>query len=232
MRSILISQLVVVSTMVAGGRLALADETAAITVPSELREVVAQAVQRPPNPQETLALARTRLRDSIEQLERFLAAGDADNEERWRKWLELPHLKGEIEGPQPEVATLRAIHERYYQNQPGLELPAFLAVRRELGRYLTSWEYANSDSPHELFRTRLAEFEESMARLDGQPTRDDAERAASIVQWVAPLGEIGGQVASAARDRYCRVNGSAQISRRFINLLLAQDVKERNVISD
>ena len=232
MRRIVLSSVMLIGWFAAGGRLALADESAASPLSSELRAVVSQAAEHPPDPQETLAIARTRLRSSIEQLERFLASGDADNDRRWRQWLQLPRLKGQLEGQEPAVDALHSIHERYYENQPGLELPAFLAVRRELGGYLTSWEYANSDSPRELFRRRLVEFEETMERLDVHPTPADSQRAASIVQWVAPLGEIGAQVASAARDRYCRVNGSAQVSRRFINLLLAQDVQERNYISD
>ena len=198
----------------------------------ELQSVIAQAAERPPDPQETLAASRAGLVASIEQLERFLAGGEVDNSRRWQQWLNLPHLRTELERAQPDAPQLRSIHERYYQNQPGLELPAFLAVRRDLRQYLTSLDYSAAAAPNELFRRRLSELEECLARLEGHPTAADSQQAGAIVEWMAPLGDTGANVASAVRERYCRINGTAQVSRRFINLLLGQDVQERNFISD
>jgi hypothetical protein len=232
MRRIVLVWGLLLGLVVTTGALGLTGDELPSTVPSDLKAVILQAAENPPDPQETLAAARIRLISSIEQLERFLAGGEADNDRRWRQWLDLPHLKIQLEREKPDVAILRSIHERYYQNQPGLEQPAFRAVRRELRGYLTAWDYATSDSPRQLFRRRLAELEDCVARLDKHATEADSQRAGSIVEWMAPLGDIGARLASAVRGSYCRVNGAAQVSRRFINLLLAQDVQERNFISD
>lgn len=200
--------------------------------PDELRAAIAKAAAHPPDPGQTLATARTRLADSLDELDRTLSASDAENERGWRQWLDVPALRAELAKTDVNAAALKSLERRYYQNQPGLELPVLVAVRQRLGEFLTAWEYASADAPHELFRRRLKELEQCQARLAREASDADAQRAGLTAAWLAPLGEEGRAVASAMRALHGQANGNLQVSRQFINHLMAQDIQEQTFISD
>jgi hypothetical protein len=224
---------VVVGFIVLLAPLGLAQEaTPGATAWQELREAIARAAERPPDPQAVLAEARSGLIARLDQLEQFLAGGGEENQRQWAQWLKVSALRQELARPQPDVQTLRAIHARFFQNQAGLELSPVLAVRNGLSEFMTALEFASAPSPADLYRRRLAELEKCLGKLEAEPEVIDAHRAGAIAAWLSPLGENSAKLASAIQARYCRINGVAQISRRFINLLMAQKVEEQNFITD
>src|SRR5688500_19894331 len=99
-----------------------------------LEQALVRAVENPPDPQATLKDAHDRLRESIDQLEAFLARSGPEAARAWSQWVSLDDLKAEVARGEPDSAALRKVQERFFRNDPGLEMPAFLAVREHLQR--------------------------------------------------------------------------------------------------
>jgi len=196
---------------------------------ASLKQSLSQAAAQDPDPQRMLTVARDRLATAVDQLEWYLAEGGAKTLEGWRTWLDLPALKAELARPESNAQALRSLEDRYYKNQVGLEQRAFLAVRRELRRYLVAQEYASST---DLFRQRLEELAACVDRLESQPSQHDAHRAGAIVAWLEQLDDDLSPLARSVRARYCRENGVAFVSARTMNLLAEQNVSERRNITD
>lgn len=221
--------LVVVACMAA--RSPAAEEPVAGDLAS-LRQQIVQAAEPPPDPNLASESARLRLLASIERLERFLAGGGPEGALAWAQWLELPALHEQVNRPESEVAILESIQRRYYQNQAGLELAPFVAVRNDLRGYLIAREYARHEQPYDLFRGRLTELSQCLERLEVEPTSADAQQAGRLIAWIEPLSPAGPSIAAAVRARYCRTNALARVSGRFLNHLLSKDVSERSIITD
>jgi hypothetical protein len=199
---------------------------------STLDRALAQAADAVPRAENVLGAARQRLKDSSEQLEDFLTGGGPETKRRWREWLDLPSLSLELAAPQPDLAVLRQLLDRCSRNQPGLELPVFVAVRNDLGRLATAAEYAASADGPALYRQNLAELSECLARLGASPTAADAHQAGRLLGWFEDVSPAGPALSAAARARFCGTNAVGQISGRFVNRLLAQDFEERQWIAD
>jgi hypothetical protein len=210
---------------------ALSSVSTALANPDPIRAALARAAQ-PPDAQKTLAAAQERLTLRLNELERFLARGGPDTTRGWSERLSLPQLRAAIASDNPDAAAVRDIEQCFYRNDPGLEVSRFLAVRESLGSYLAALEYAAAPSPAELYRQRLEQLEECLARLESQPTDADARQAGALVDWAAQLRPEGRQLAAAVRARYGRENAVAQISARMINELLKQDVQQSHYVSD
>jgi hypothetical protein len=211
--------------------------TAAAEFPSSapdrtLDAAIRRAAERPPDPNQAVAAAKVRLTARIRELEATLARSGAAARDGWNKWLDLPALKAELARPEPDVATLSATEDRFYRNQPGLELRSFVAVRRELGAYLAALEYAADPSPADAYRQRLTELSGLLLQLQSQPNDDAARSAGTIIGWAEALGPDGAALARAIRNRFASTNAQVQISGQMINVLLAQNVQERQFITD
>ncbi|HUE72038.1 MAG TPA: hypothetical protein VMP01_14215 [Pirellulaceae bacterium] len=200
--------------------------------PQALADALSRAAARPADPQAALARARSGLGTHIDQLDQFLSQSTPQERQQWFAFLGAPTIRDELAKPQVDVIALREIQRRYFQNQSGLELPAVVAVRSSLTDLLTAADYASADSPAEQYRQKLAELEESLAQLDANPSDDAAQHVGQVVAWLAPLSNEGAALATAVRTRYCRSNGTAQVSQRFINLMLAQAVAEQRFITE
>lgn len=194
-----------------------------------LRLKIVSIAERPPDPQTAREAARARLTASINRLERLLGAGAPDNANRWREWLDLPALQVELARPRPDLDALQSISQRYYKNQPGLELDTFLTARRDLSRWLATLEYSAVESPPALWREWLLELADCTQRLDQDPTDADGHRAGALIVWLESLSHEGAQLAGELRQRYCQTNLVAQASGRFVNVLLKQDVNEQRL---
>jgi hypothetical protein len=175
---------------------------------------------------------RLKLTSSIQQLEQFLAGGGSEIAGRWSEFLGVSTLKQELDRAQPDVAALRSIEDRFYQNRSGLELPPFVAVRRNLREFLAASDYATADSPDHLYRECIAELTECLARLGEQPAELDAHRAGACLAWLQALSDDGASLARQAQSRFCRANGLAQGSGRLANLLMQRTIQERNYITE
>src|SRR5262245_54740296 len=99
---------------------------------------IQRLAERPADPARTLHTAREKLTASIEQLEQFLAGGGSEAAGRWSNWLGVSTLKQELDRTAPDFGALRSLEERFYENRTGLELPAFVSVRRNLRAFLTA----------------------------------------------------------------------------------------------
>lgn len=197
-----------------------------------IQQAVRDAAQRPPEPAAAVAAALARVKASVEKLETFLATGGAQTQRGWSQWLDLPALQAELARSEPDVAALRSLERRYYENQPGLEKPQFVAVRHDLRGYLTAREYAAAGAPPELYRQRLEELADRLIRLDTDYDEAEAHSAGALVAWLEPLSSEGDALADKIRNHYCRTNAIGRASGRVINMLLEKKVDEQNFITD
>lgn len=197
-----------------------------------LNAAIRRAAERPPDPQQAVAAARSRLSARIGVLEATLARSGSEIRAGWNEWLQLPAIKTELAGQQPDLAKLRATAAKFYRNQPGLELRAFVAVRQALDGYITALEYAAETAPREAYRLRLDELSRLLDRLQSEADDESARAAGSIIGWIEGLSPEGAGLARAARARFASTNASVQISGDLVNVLLAQNVQERQFITD
>ena len=200
--------------------------------PARVQAAIQAAAQRPPDPQQVLAAASTRLLDNIDRVERFLAGGGPETSRGWSEWLRLPEIKAELADPQPSLPVLREITQRMDAGQAGLEMPPLVALRRALAGFVAAQEYASAKSPAGEYRRRLQELSQSVARLEVDPQSADAQLAGETAAWLEFQSPAGAAAARAVRARYCRQNVAAQVSGRLINALLAQQVDERQFLTD
>lgn len=214
--------------------LALPASSPAQSVPdaASLQLSIVWTAERAPDPQHVVSASYARLSQAVAQLEQFLALGTADTYRGWQSWLDLPALKAELSREAPDLAALRDIEDRYYQNQPGLEMEPFVALRRELHGYIAARQYASADAPQELFRQRLAELAECLARLESEPQGADAHRAGQLLAWLEPLSDDAARLAAAVRVRHCRTNCTALASGRLVNWLMRQTVADQRTIAE
>ncbi len=210
--------------------LAAAEAVAAET--TAIQAAIETAAERPPDPRQVIAEARTRLLATLDHLERLLAACEPGIRRGWSEWLKLPELKAELARARPNVGLLREISQRLDGGHPGLELSPFLAVRRALAGFLAAQEYASAESPRDLYASRLAELSQRLARLEAEPQSAHAARAGELVAWLQWLSPEGAAVARAVRARHCRQNVAGQVSGRLVNALLEQRVDERQFLTD
>jgi len=193
---------------------------------------IQQLAERPPDGKQALESARQRLAASVDRLEQFLARGKTDAAARWSKWLDLPALRKQLTADQPDLSALEPIEQRLYDNYAGLELPAFLAIRRDLSAFRTAGEYAAANSPQELYRQRVKELASFVTRMAERPTYADGHQAGQTLGWLEALDENGGSLANEVRKQLCHVNGFAQTSARLGNVLFQRNVAERNYIAE
>jgi hypothetical protein len=196
-----------------------------------LEQALERAAEGPPDPRLAVSAAHSRLRKSIAELESFLARSGPEASRAWSQWLALDALKAEVARSEPDVAALRKVQERFFRNDPGLEMAAFLAVREPLRQYLTSLDYAASAEPAQRYRDRMEELSDRLVRLEMLANEEDSQEAGAIVQWLEQLSPQGAELAAQVRRRHSRPNGFAQISGRFINSLMEQNVQEQRYLS-
>jgi hypothetical protein len=226
----LLSILSAVALVLAAATLGAAAETANNT--TSLMSSIEQLAQRQPDGPQALQAARLRLASSIERLEQFLSSGTSQTGARWSQWLDLDILRQQLATDAPDMTVVRPIEERLYQNHSGLELPAFVAVRRDLGALRTASEYALSKSPAELYQQRLSDLAACLQRLAEQPTFVDGHQAGQTLGWLEALDENGAALAADMRKQLCQSNGFAQASARLANVLFQRNVAERNYIAE
>ena len=199
---------------------------------TEIQASLVRLAEQPPDAAAALLAARKRLLARIEQLEQDLANTGSETSRSWSEWLDLPRLQAEAHSPAPDVPALEAIAERFYCGQAGLEAEPFVAVRRELRGFLAAREYAAADDPPDLYRRRVLDLSESLARLGTAANNDDVHRAGLRLAWLEPLSDEGSRAAQAVRARFCTTNGVIQASGRAANLLLRRDVAQQKNISE
>ncbi len=199
---------------------------------SSLISSIEQLAQRPPDGQQALHTARQRLSSSVDRLEQFLSGGKSEAAARWSQWLDLATLRRQLAADRPDLTVLKPIEQRLYQNQPGLELPAFLSARRDLSAFRTAAEYAISNSPEQLYQERLSELADCLNKITERPTYVDGHRAGKTLSWLEALDENGAALAGDMRKQLCHTNGFAQASARLGNVLFQRNVAERNYIAE
>jgi len=207
-----------------------ATETANSTI--SLIGPIARLAEQPPDEKQSLETARKRLSSSLETLEQLLARSKGDTATRWSKWLDLPAIHEQLAAEQPNLTALKSIEARLYQNCEGLELPAFVAVRRDLVGFRIASEYAADQSPQELYRQRVTELAECFRRMAEHPTYADGHQAGLVLGWVEALDQNGASLASDVRKQLCHINATAQASARLANVLFQRSVSERNYIAE
>lgn len=223
--------LVVMATLTACGQRAGIAETRSFRSTALLERLPGFAYSAP-SPTAAVKATREDLRSSLAELDRILEAAGSQKHAGWRTWLDLASLESQLDAERPDAAKLNAHLIRYSRGSVGLEMPALVALRNDLKKYLAAAEYASADNPQRLVTERLTELSDLLNRLDVEPTAADAGRAGQIVAWLEALGDDGASLAAAVREQYCHTNAVVQGSARLINLLLERSVSDQRSFAE
>ena len=83
------------------------------------------------------AKSKAKLVAALAKLNVFLARAGAQHQQGWQKYLEWSSLEAELaKADGPNLSVLEAIAAKYFQNENGLEMKPFLAVRDALQTYI------------------------------------------------------------------------------------------------
>lgn len=220
--------------------LALGIAGASVATAVELPDTEVLALQQrleglalsPPQPDDVLQASRERLQTSVTDLEQHLSQSDPQTQAAWKDWLGVELIRQELASPADDLGQLPQLYERYFDNQPGLELSPLIGLRTELGHYLTARNYVDAATPSDWYREQVQTLAESLQAMTYGEDPEAARRAGQTLTLLESLSDDHARLARELRARYCRDNAYAQVSGRILNHLIQQEIKERSFISD
>jgi len=192
------------------------------------RSAIASSSDQLQSAREQLDTARQQARSAAQSLETWLSTADARVVDAWKNYLQWDQLQQQLARSQPDPVALRALLDRFYRNQPGLEKPQFLALRESLQHYsdlatalrATMLERPGQAAPFGA-RDLLAE---RIERYANHPTADQAHAIARQVGQLRLVHGPSHPLVAAADERLDRPNGYIQISRSFIAGMLERPI--------
>ena len=197
-----------------------------------LAAAFSRAAAKPPDPTAARTAAKERMTEALDQLDQLLSKASPAQRQQWEDFLRVATIREQLGKQAIDLPSLRKVQERYFLDEPGVELPAVLAVRRALADLLIAAEFSQDQAPQALYRQKLSQLEQCVARLDANFSDEAALSVGALAAWLEPLSPEGKELAAAFRRQYCRPNGIAQVSQHFMNLMLAKAVAEQRFISD
>ncbi len=161
-----------------------------------------------------VAKAREGSRTELKRLARFLKTG-GKNGTGWRRFLKWADLRRQLDSRQPDLGLLEQVFARLSSEQPGLELPQFLGLRRSLRKYIdTAAVRANAQAKANI----EGQLDALVAELSALGKDPNAESARLIGQRLGYLHRVGqaSSLVHAVRARYCQPNLHLGVSREML----------------
>ena len=183
---------------------------------ADLRVAVAAEKEhfRPSDPAQ-VTNAKNRVLAAMRNLEGFLASGNSANSEAWKQYLRWDDLQAELNkesGATP--AELQALADLYLSNHRGLELPAFVELRRAINDYAYA-VYYSGEPIKGLYGQQIDELAKRLDAYAQNANSDDAAVIGRTLGWF----ERGGQVphlVSSVRQNFSRTNCYVIASQQLI----------------
>jgi hypothetical protein len=176
--------------------------------------------------------ARKKLDDAIDNLNGFLARGNEENTDRWKDYLRWSDMEEQLQaadGADPQM--LNAIAARYYENNVGLELPMFTAVRVALRQYADAVLFSSNPKAQQYCEQYLDELAGLLISYESQSNLDDAVDIGRRVGWLERFGQAK-ELVTAIRQHHSHPNLFAQVSEELLRAGMDSNVDERRDVHD
>jgi hypothetical protein len=179
-----------------------------------------------PTTEADVARAKQDLSAALKDLDRLLARAGVREAGRWKKYLRWEELEAQLAAPQPDRSVLVPIAAQYFQNEKGLDLPAFLAAREALDRYADAILFSTDPNVQKFYADNLEELAKRLETYVKQPKTDDAIAIGRSLGWLQRFGQAQG-VAEAVRSHYWRPNLFLEFSEQMMKTGIETDVDEQ-----
>jgi hypothetical protein len=155
------------------------------------------------------------LQNALAGLKRFIARGGRQSQQGWEAYLQTQRLTEELAKTElPDPAVLKEISSRYFQNEPGLDMPAFLETRAALRDYTHAVSIAREADFNAAVTARLDELAQKLAAYQQNGADADAAAIGPIVDWLDAAHQSPGLL-RAVRRHYRQPNLYAFASERL-----------------
>lgn len=181
-----------------------------------------------------VASARARLEEAVEDLEKLLARGTAENRDAWKKFLHWDLLEQQMAAEEVNPVVLLAVSKRFKRNEPGLELYTFRKLRKAIEDYANLAYYALPSQQERLqgsFDRGLEELEHAISEYAGNTSANYAERVNRLVRFFARRGQLP-ELLEAVHAQYSRPNMYNRVSERLFAAGINRDVSESGDVTE
>ncbi len=120
---------------------------------------------------------------------------------------------------------------KYYQNEVGLELPPFVAVRNGLLRYMNAAFFVGDEQFADKYRANLDELTKLLSDDAAQPSAETAAKIGQKLGWLERAGQAD-TVLQSVRVRYWQPNLYAQISQKLVSAGFQDAITETTSVRD
>jgi len=175
--------------------------------------------------------SRQSFQAALANLDRFLMATDEKKAKGWHRYLRRDELQAELDSEEPpDFKILRDIQARLEDKYAGLQVPAFVAIRRTLRDYSEALVFSREE-----FRSQFEKTLDTLAdTIEKHAAEPSHERASSIALRTGAL-ERGDQIpelVNAIRHYYAQPNAFVQFSEALVGVGFEETLDETNPISE
>ena len=171
---------------------------------------------RPVDPAQ-LGKTRQQLETNLTKLDRFLRAAGKNKAEGWNRYLTRDELRAELKSEkEPDFKVLERVQSRLERKHAGLQLPAFVRVRRSLRAYGETLVRSREQFQAQ-FEATLDGLADALEGYELEPTHDNASKVAMRLGMLHRSNQVPDLV-KAIQHYYVRPNMYVQFSAALVNL--------------
>jgi hypothetical protein len=153
-----------------------------------------------PVKEEQLAKARTDLKQSMQELERFVGQS-TENGRRWLRYLRWDALKKEMESDKPaNLQPFEATRRQINRDHKGLENRRYRRLARALQRYRDLVAVSNWDKPDELYGKQLDGLNRALEAYHKEPSPTTEMALSQQIRVIDSIGQAPKLVAALQRE--------------------------------
>lgn len=167
---------------------------------------------------------------AIDRLNRYLG-GQGTNGNRWKQYLTLGDLQGELAEANPDVTKLLEARRRFEVENPDLARAVFSEVRRELERYLEMALLASDERRQADLSDRVARLPALLERYRTYATPNDAWELGSTLAQLEDVGRMMPLVSS-VRQLHSYPNLYSRVSEDVLSAGIGDPVDRTEPVVD
>lgn len=158
---------------------------------------------------------------------RFRSIGK--NGAAWSEYLMLKELEAQLQQPEPDLATLQKIYDRFRSGHAGLEFRHVHAVAGDLQRLIDTANAHASDVTAEEYEAQLDKL--AALPLDDAPDADQARQLSEIVEWLHRHRQAP-ELVGALRRRFSHNNLLLEVSEAFVASGIERPIDRTSPVRD
>jgi len=176
---------------------------------------------------------RVSLAAAVERLSRLLKRSGEEDATRWKEAVKWDQLETQLAAKdvRPDLKTLQAISELYYQDISGLERDEFMGVRQALDKYVSMALFSSSADSKKFYENYLDTLAERLTAYAQDPKTEDAVVIGKMLGWMERFGQAGDLV-EAARTAHSHPNLFLEVSEALMQAGIDQNVDESAAVNE